>query len=239
VTTRRASYRHTALLCGLVLVGWAWDIALGGARIHALAWIAALILVGGISSLIVHGAKTQPPMPTLAQIEEPPLEDEALDTEIRLAMPEDLADLPDLDRVADVLFDVGGYGASRGSATPEQLDDAALLAVAGQPALGSVRVEIVDGSAHIAQLSVRPKFMKQGIGGSLVEYACSWATSHGYDSITLCTFTDVPWNAPFYATLGFAEVDDPAPGLRELRDEQVPVDAAKRGRRIAMQRRLH
>jgi GNAT superfamily N-acetyltransferase len=239
VTTRRASYRHTALLCGLVLVGWAWDMALGGARIHALAWIAALILVGGISSLAVHGAKTQPPMPNLAQLDEPPLEELPLDTEIRLATPEDLADLPDLDRAADALFDIGGYGASPGPATPEQLDDAAMLAVAGRPALGSVRVEIVDGSAHIAQLSVRPKFMQRGIGQTLVEYACSWATRHRYDSITLCTFTDVPWNAPFYTSLGFAEVNDPAPGLRTLRDEPVPADAAKRGRRIAMQRTLH
>jgi GNAT superfamily N-acetyltransferase len=221
-------------LCGLVLVGWAWDIALGGAREHALAWIAALLLVGGISALAVHGAKAEPPVPTPPQVDEPPL-----DAAIRLAAPEDLADLPDLDRAADALFEVGGYGATRGAATPEQLDDAALLAVAGRPALGSVRVEIVDGTAHIAQLSVRPKFMKQGIGRSLVEYACTWAASHGYDAITLCTFTEVPWNAPFYATLGFAEVGDPGPGLRALRDEPVPVDVEKRGRRIVMQRAVH
>ena len=47
-------YRSTLWLCGLVLAGWLWDLALGGAWAHALAWLAALVLVGGISALVAR-----------------------------------------------------------------------------------------------------------------------------------------------------------------------------------------
>ena len=40
-----------------MLGGWLWDLALGGGRAHALAWLAALVLVGGISALIAASGR--------------------------------------------------------------------------------------------------------------------------------------------------------------------------------------
>ena len=39
----------------------------------------------------------------------------------------------------------------------------------------------------------------------------------GFAEITLTTYADVPWNAPFYAARGFTEVTDPAPYLQRRR----------------------
>ncbi|MEO9236850.1 MAG: hypothetical protein ABI418_02040, partial [Jatrophihabitantaceae bacterium] len=49
-------YRTTILLSGFVILGWLWDLALGGGLAHTIGWLAALILVGGISALAVHGS---------------------------------------------------------------------------------------------------------------------------------------------------------------------------------------
>jgi hypothetical protein len=46
---------------------------------------------------------------------------------------------------------------------------------------------------------------------------CAWADASGHREITLTTFRDVAWNAPFYARLGFAVVD---------RDDWPPAIAA-------------
>ncbi len=35
------------------------------------------------------------------------------------------------------------------------------------------------------------------------------ARAQGFDRLSLCTYRDVPWNGPFYASLGFTEVARP------------------------------
>jgi cysteinyl-tRNA synthetase len=66
-----------------------------------------------------------------------------------------------------------------------------------------------------------------------------WAEREGYGSITLTTFSDVPWNMPFYERLGF-RVISPTELSRALRS--VLNDEARRGldpaRRVAMRREL-
>lgn len=43
----------------------------------------------------------------------------------------------------------------------------------------------------------------KGRGWELIETAADWARLQGYSLLTLTTFADVPWNAPYYARLGF------------------------------------
>jgi GNAT superfamily N-acetyltransferase len=43
-----------------------------------------------------------------------------------------------------------------------------------------------------------------GIGRRLVAEVLAWAGRHHRERVTLTTFTDVAWNAPFYARLGFS-----------------------------------
>jgi GNAT superfamily N-acetyltransferase len=57
--------------------------------------------------------------------------------------------------------------------------------------------------AHLEQLSVLPGFGRLGYGRQLVLAAAHEARLRGYTQLTLRTFADVPWNAPFYRNCGF------------------------------------
>ena len=63
--------------------------------------------------------------------------------------------------------------------------------------------EPVDDALHIDQVSVQPDHARRGIGRQLIEHAAGWARDHGYPALTLTTFRDVIWNAPYYERLGF------------------------------------
>jgi GNAT superfamily N-acetyltransferase len=96
-------------------------------------------------------------------------------------------------------------------------------------------LDVVDGCAHIVQVTVLPSHARRGIGRALIDHAAAWAVSHGLRALTLTTFADVPWNAPHYRRLGFHEMPDAevGPGLREV----VRREAARgldRWPRIAM-----
>jgi ribosomal protein S18 acetylase RimI-like enzyme len=85
--------------------------------------------------------------------------------------------------------------------------------------VGYVLVDIVDGLAHIEQVSVHPRHAHRGIGRELIEHCARWAGEQGYPAMTLTTFTEVGWNGPYYRRLGFRELLDGefTPGLQELR----------------------
>ncbi len=157
---------------------------------------------------------------------------------IRPAVGNDLPRLVEVEVAADKLFEVAGYGATPGPAGIDELVAAPLLLVAGEPPIGYVRVEIVDGQAHIEGLSVRPTSMRQGVGTALVSAACDWASAQGFSSVTLCTFADVPWNGPFYAGLGFREQAVLSPGLQALRRHEAELGLDGMGRRCVMRRHL-
>jgi hypothetical protein len=42
----------------------------------------------------------------------------------------------------------------------------------------------------------------------LVNTVCTWAQQQGYGILSLSTFRDILWNAPFYTKLGFCPVDE-------------------------------
>jgi GNAT superfamily N-acetyltransferase len=93
----------------------------------------------------------------------------------------------------------------------------------------------VDGRAHIEQLSVRPSHGRRGIGRALVGHFVRWATGEHLPAITLTTFADVPWNAPYYARLGFRpfDVDASSPGLQRIRAAEA-AHGLDRWPRVAM-----
>ncbi|MBZ9674861.1 GNAT family N-acetyltransferase [Mesorhizobium sp. ES1-1] len=77
----------------------------------------------------------------------------------------------------------------------------------------------VEGDVlHIWELDVRLELQGMGIGRSLLERAVENARQLGVAAITLTTFRDVAWNAPFYRRFGFrilegAGVDERLTGL--------------------------
>ncbi len=81
----------------------------------------------------------------------------------------------------------------------------------GEP-VGFAVALIVDGEAHLTELSVDPSHGRKGVGRRLVEVVCEWARASAHDGITLSTFRNISWNAPFYNKLGFVEVPEESLG---------------------------
>src|SRR5262245_34090737 len=83
-------------------------------------------------------------------------------------------------------------------------------------------LDLVDGAAHIEQVSVHPDHARQGIGRTLIERADEWARERNLRSLTLTTYVDVPWNAPYYKRLGFRNLplDEETQGLRTIKERE-------------------
>jgi predicted N-acetyltransferase YhbS len=69
--------------------------------------------------------------------------------------------------------------------------------------MGYLLDENVNGALHIAEVSVSPEFARQRVGQALIDHAAERARVQGLNALTLTTFRDVPWNAPYYERLGF------------------------------------
>jgi GNAT superfamily N-acetyltransferase len=146
---------------------------------------------------------------------------------IRAPRTDELEQLREIERAAGVLFAEVGLEevAAAEPASVETLAEYArdgrawLIADDGGVPIGYTVVDIVDGLAHLEQLSVLPDHGRQGLGAALLEHVCDWATRHRFVAVTLTTFTEVPWNAPFYAKHGFRVMNDSeiGPELRDLR----------------------
>ncbi len=146
---------------------------------------------------------------------------------IRLARPGDLPALIDIEREAGGLFralDMAAIADDDPGSVAElavyQSDGRAWVSVddTDRPVAYLIS-EVVDGDAHVEQVSVRPSHARRGLGGALIETLAEWAASRGLPALTLTTFAAVPWNAPYYERLGFrvladAEIGD---GLRAIR----------------------
>jgi GNAT superfamily N-acetyltransferase len=63
--------------------------------------------------------------------------------------------------------------------------------------------EQVGSELHLWELAVHEDYQRQGIGARLLEAAVEFARQRQAVALTLTTFLDVPWNAPWYARLGF------------------------------------
>lgn len=76
----------------------------------------------------------------------------------------------------------------------------------GVPAGYAIVVEIGD-LVHLRELSVDPDHGRRGLGSALLEAVVEHARACGAEGVSLSTFRDVPFNAPFYAGRGFAALD--------------------------------
>ena len=163
---------------------------------------------------------------------------------IRLATPADVEALRGIERAAGEPFRRIGLDVVADD-EPPPVAVLAAYAVAGRAfvdarsdgPVGYLITEIVDGCAHIEQVSVLPRMRGHRIGEALVEHLAGWARDRRLPALTLTTYRDVPWNGPYYVRLGFRELVEVTPGLRAIRD-----DEAARGLdvwpRLAMRRDL-
>lgn len=104
------------------------------------------------------------------------------------------------------------------------------------PIAGYLLAEPVDGALHIEQVSVHPDHARRGIGRALIEHLAAGTDA---PALTLTTFADVPWNAPYYARCGFRPLADHelTPGLREIRRKEAE-HGLDRWPRLCMRRDL-
>ncbi|MEO3929397.1 GNAT family N-acetyltransferase [Micromonosporaceae bacterium B7E4] len=105
--------------------------------------------------------------------------------------------------------------------------------------VGYLVAEPVDGNLHIEQVSVHPRAARRGVGRQLIEHLAAQATASGVPALTLTTFTDVPWNAPYYSRCGFVVLDERelSPGLAAIRAREV-AHGLDRWPRVCMRRDL-
>jgi GNAT superfamily N-acetyltransferase len=150
---------------------------------------------------------------------------------IRPARPADLASLRDIEQAAGLAFRDIGMAEIADDELPslEELDEyrragRAWVAVDGADRpVAYLIADRVDGNLHVEQVSVDPAHAHQGIGRALIEHLAGLARAEGVRALTLTTFTDVPWNAPYYERCGFRRLaeDELTPGLRALREREA------------------
>jgi GNAT superfamily N-acetyltransferase len=123
-------------------------------------------------------------------------------------------------------------------ATAEQRAGAWRLLVVGRPVEGFAVLALLPatGDVHLEPLSVHPAAARQGRGAALLEAAVDAARDAGAARVTLTTYADVPWNGPWYARHGFAELAEPPPELAAVRAAERAAGLDRHGRRVVMGR---
>lgn len=149
---------------------------------------------------------------------------------IRAATTSDAPQLQDVERLASQQFREVGLPqvadddpGSTDELSSYALDERSWVALDDNGAIvGYVLVDVVDGNAHVEQVSVLPDHQGLGVGRALLERVQIWALAQQRQAVTLTTFADVPWNAPLYTHLGFRTLDEAeiGPELRALRDAE-------------------
>ncbi len=106
-------------------------------------------------------------------------------------------------------------------------------------AVGFAAVTRQGRELHLWELAVALDQQRRGIGRQLLQRLMSQAAASGIFAVTLTTFRDLPWNMPFYRSIGFEPV---APRNLEPRLAELLAAEVQKGlpaaRRCAMRKVL-
>ncbi|MEL6876546.1 MAG: GNAT family N-acetyltransferase [Pseudomonadota bacterium] len=83
-----------------------------------------------------------------------------------------------------------------------------LAATSGERVVGFAAARRIGREVHLHELSVACDFQRKRIGATLLHALKIDAHNSGIRAITLHTYRDIPWNAPFYEQHGFVIVED-------------------------------
>ncbi|RZL21666.1 MAG: GNAT family N-acetyltransferase [Rhodococcus sp. (in: high G+C Gram-positive bacteria)] len=149
---------------------------------------------------------------------------------IRLAVPDDLPALQLIETAAGEPFRDVGMDAVADDPPPTldeltkylEADHIWVMTDAANTILGYALVDIIDVGVHIEQVSVHPLHSRKGFGAQLIDSIADWAGAHHHHVVTLTTFADVPWNAPYYERLGFERIPEStmSPDLIRIRTHE-------------------
>jgi GNAT superfamily N-acetyltransferase len=140
---------------------------------------------------------------------------------IRFGRPDDLPFLGAIEQSGAETFTAIGQPLADGS--PPAPDDQwakaqahGLLWVAEDLAsgpIGFLAAARTDDGLYIEEVDVLMPRQRQGHGRRLMQAAIELAKAEGLPAVTLTTFRAIPFNGPFYASMGFAEQPAPSPHL--------------------------
>ena len=105
--------------------------------------------------------------------------------------------------------------------------------------VGFARVVVVGAQVHLAELDVLPAHGRRGVGTALIKAVEAWARLRNSAQITLTTYRDLPWNAPFHAGMGFTVVPatDWDADMRRRFEEEAGLQS-ELPKRVVMRKRL-
>jgi ribosomal protein S18 acetylase RimI-like enzyme len=159
---------------------------------------------------------------------------------IRPLRPDEVDRLPAIERAAAGRFrDIGLADVADCEVSSLAFIDAcrragvALVAVdAADVPVGFALAGRLDDAFHLYEIDVAPEHGRRGLGRALVEAVAAAARARGLAAVTLSTFADVPWNAPFYRRCGFEVLPTDAltPALLLLRGVEAALGLPADGR---------
>jgi len=133
-----------------------------------------------------------------------------------LALPHELAQFPAIEQSAGEAFRPTHHGwvADDENSPPEayaplQADGLVWVAEADGELIGFGAGEAFEDAIHLWELAVAHAHQGRGAGRALMAALVEEAGQRRAPAITLTTFSDIPWNAPFYARLGFEILAQP------------------------------
>ena len=164
-------------------------------------------------------------------------------TTTRLAEARDLPLLAPIEDAGDRLFEERFGAGDWPPASPGEeraAEPGFVLVAVGDDGtvVGFTHVLDLDGHWHLEQIAVDPPHGRRGVGSALLEATTDEVARRGGRELTLMTYADVPWNAPFYARHGFVELDPLPEHLVPLRETERGMGLERHGRRLAMARQL-
>jgi GNAT superfamily N-acetyltransferase len=138
--------------------------------------------------------------------------------------------IPDLAWIAgDQVMSVEAHNAAIANGALWVAEDAAGAIV------GFLSAELFTDALHVWEMAVRAAAQRNGIGARLIAASIDHARRLGSPALTLTTFRDVAWNAPFYERRGFRVLADTELSDRLREVLQLEVDAGlPAARRCAM-----
>jgi predicted N-acetyltransferase YhbS len=161
--------------------------------------------------------------------------------QIRLGIEADIAAVNDVERSAGNLFIGTHMDWAVGETTAAEPLTAAVrsdnlwVAEEDGPVIGFLLAEQMDGDFYIHELAVAQSHHRRGIGSQLIETALGEAWDRGFRTATMTTDRMLPWNAPYYARLGFRILEGSETSPKLARYLATQPNAA---RRCAMERSL-
>ena len=98
--------------------------------------------------------------------------------------------------------------------------------------IGFATCEAFEHELHLSELAVRQDAQGRGAGRALIAAVVDEARARDLPEVTLTTFRDIPWNAPFYERCGFVEIPEAEFGefltLVRAKETEIGLDVANR-----------